>query len=152
MNVVTQATTCGLLVVIFSGTLIKLYRGTGYKSLVRISAFLLAANAFYTVNALTLGVVDEAFYRGNSSNVLGWILTSDTCWGLGELCFYSGYWVLAIYYCNLARNIPLVISYRGEGKPPIKDYKPLLVFGLIPNIIFPLMESIFASWNSYLFL
>ena len=144
-SIVAQATTCGVLVLIYSGALVKVCRGTQYKTIIKISAFVLVANVFYTINAATLGIYIRA-YSGNSTSVLGWDIALNSAWGLGDLFFCVSHWMLAVYYFNLAKNMPLVISYRGEGKAPIKDYKPLLIYGTIPNVICPLGEAIFSIW------
>jgi len=50
-----MAVTCGLLVLVFAGTTIKVWMGSSDKTIIKISALMLSANALYLVGSWGLG-------------------------------------------------------------------------------------------------
>ena len=143
----TQATTNGLLIVTYTCTLVKVCRGTKYTTIIKISTLLLLANIAYLFNAAALVVFIKKENQDSPLKALiVWNNAVSGTWNLGDLFFCVSHWMLAVYYFNLAKNMPVVISHRGQDNPPIKDYKPLLRCGLIPNILFPVMEGVSEAW------
>jgi len=68
---------------------------------------------------------------------------------LGDLCFNVGHWLLAIYYFNMATNMPIIINHRDEGPVPVKNFKPAKRIGAIVNSIVPLLEGVFMTLRYY---
>ena len=71
--VLTLTVTNGLLFFVYTGTIIKACRGSQYKTVIRISALLMAATVGYLVNALGLYKFWLNTSRGTTDDLFTWI-------------------------------------------------------------------------------
>ena len=64
---------------------------------------------------------------------------------IGDLCFSVSHWALANYFFKIARNGPKIV--KGEGE--VQTYKCMFWSGIVPNVVFPILEGIFLAILNY---
>ena len=102
----TMDVTCSLLILVFAGTTIKVWMGSSYKTIIKISALMLSANALYLVGSWGMGNEMSAKPKVKLWNAIG------ATGGLGDLCFGCGNWLLAVFYLKMCKHMPEIIRSR----------------------------------------
>jgi hypothetical protein len=105
-----------VLVFLFTGTLIRVWRGSRYRTILRIGGLFLGANFAYAVNAIAFEIFFSDAALNKDRNAFIWSVLSGISVTVGDLCTSVGYWLLAVYYLGISINLPRIAAHAGEGQ------------------------------------
>ena len=112
-NIILSFVSFLLLCILDAVTIIKVYKGTRFKTVLLVLTLLLATNLFYLIALCSTSGIAIAVNR-KEKDAFFWSVVTFVSLSLGTLCFGVGHWLLAIYYLRISTNMPVVIKYKGD--------------------------------------
>ena len=132
----------GLLIPVFAWTFYKVWYGKRYKLILFLVAFLELACVSYCIfgisNVVSVWDAKKEYYRGVDT----WDYVNVNSAAIGNFFFSEAHWMLAFYYFKVSKNMPKIISGKGDQA---KSYVALKWVGIVANALFSLVQSVLGT-------